>query len=54
MQSHITTYSSRYAGCKIIEIFEEERYREALKDFLRRKNPTLLALLLAGTIDSSQ
>ena len=51
---HITTYSPNYAGCKIIEIFDEARYLDALKDFLRRKNPTLLALLLAITTDSDQ
>ena len=45
--SHVTTYSENYTGCKIIEIFDEERYLEQLKDFLWRKNQTLYALLVS-------
>jgi len=49
----VATYNESYAGCKIIEIFEDG-YLEQLKDFLSRKNPTLYALLLARSSVNQQ
>ena len=44
---HIKTYSEKYEGVKLLEIFQRPDYIDGLHEFLAKKNKVLLAISLA-------